>query len=82
MLIAIKSWPELAVHTRGAIRNGLSEVEIREAIVHATVYCGVPAGVEAFKVASKVIDEMVAKGEHARQLEELAADFEAYSGAQ
>lgn len=79
MLIAIKSWPELGVHVRGAIRNGLTEVEIREAILHATIYCGVPAGVEAFKVASKVIDEMVANGEHKRQLKELAPDFESFT---
>ncbi|TPX12339.1 uncharacterized protein E0L32_006986 [Thyridium curvatum] len=78
MLIALKSWPELGVHTRGAIRNGVTEVEIRETILHATVYCGVPAGVEAFKVASKVIDDMVSAGEHKRQLEDLSPDAEAY----
>jgi hypothetical protein len=69
MLIALKSWPELGVHTRGAINNGVSEVEIREAILQAAIYCGVPAGIEATKVASATIDDMVAKGEHVRQLE-------------
>lgn len=78
MLIALKSWPELGVHTRGAIRNGVTEVEIRETILHATVYCGVPAGVEAFKVASIVIDDMVSAGEHKRQLEDLSPDAGAY----
>ena len=67
MLIALKSWPELAVHTRGAINNGLTEVEIREAILQASVYCGVPAGIEATKVASAIIDQMVANGEHQRE---------------
>lgn len=80
MLIALKSWPELRVHTRGAIRNGVSELEIREAILHATVYCGVPAGVEAFKVASSVIDEMVAGDEHKREMKDMAPDFEEYTG--
>lgn len=79
MLMALKSWPELGVHTRGALRNGLTETEIREAILHATVYCGAPAGVQAFKVASKVIDEMVANGEHTRQLQELSPDFESFT---
>ena len=79
MLIALKSWPELGVHTRGAIRNGVTELEIRDAILHATVYCGVPAGVEAFKVAAKVIDEMVAANEHKRQLKELAPDAQAFT---
>ncbi|RSL57616.1 hypothetical protein CEP54_008222 [Fusarium duplospermum] len=68
MLIALKSWPELGVHVRGALNNGLTEVEIREAILHATIYCGVPAGVEAFKVAQKTINDMVEKGEHKREL--------------
>ncbi|OQE02167.1 hypothetical protein PENVUL_c040G05538 [Penicillium vulpinum] len=79
MLIALKSWPELGVHVRGAIRNGLTEVEIRESILHATVYCGVPAGVEAFKVASKVLDEMVSSGEHQRQLKTLDPEFALYA---
>jgi 4-carboxymuconolactone decarboxylase len=68
MLIALKSWPELGVHVRGAINNGLSELEIREAVLQATVYCGVPAGVEAMKVASRTINEMVENGEHVREL--------------
>jgi len=73
MLIALKSWPEFGVHTRGAINNGLTEVEIREAILQASVYCGVPAGVEAMKVAKKTIDDMVTKGEHKRELNETLA---------
>lgn len=68
MLMALNRAPELAVHIRGAINNGLTEVEIREAILHATTYCGVPAGVDAMKVAERVLNEMVEKGEHVRQL--------------
>jgi len=70
MLIALKSWPELGVHTRGAINNGMTEIEIREAILQASVYCGVPAGVEAMKVADKTINDMIEKGEHKRELKE------------
>ncbi|KAL1845655.1 hypothetical protein Plec18167_009142 [Paecilomyces lecythidis] len=68
MLMALNRAPELAVHVRGAINNGLTEVEIREAILHATTYCGVPAGVDAMKIAEKVLDEMAATGEHPREL--------------
>ena len=74
MLMAIKSWPEFGVHVRGAVNNGLTELEIREAILHATVYCGVPAGVEAFKVAERTINEMIEKGEHKRELKEKSPD--------
>ncbi|KAL4892219.1 AhpD-like protein [Aspergillus ambiguus] len=66
MLIALKSWPELAVHTRGAINNGLSEKEISEAVLQASVYCGVPAGVEAMKVTERTIKEMIENGEYKR----------------
>lgn len=68
MLMALNRAPELAVHIRGARNNGLTELEIREAIIHATTYCGVPAGVDAMKTAEKVLNDMAEKGEHAREL--------------
>ena len=64
--IAQKSWHELALHTRGAINNGLSEIEIREAVLQGAVYCGIPTGLEALAVAEKTLNEMVEKGEYER----------------
>lgn len=72
MLMALNRGPELAVHIRGARNNGLSELEIREAILHATTYCGVPAGVDAMKVAERTLNEMAEKGEMPRELGEKA----------
>ncbi|KAK6200870.1 hypothetical protein LQW54_009454 [Pestalotiopsis sp. IQ-011] len=66
IIIAQKAWLELALHTRGAINNGLTEVEIREAVLQATVYCGTPAGVEAMAVTEQTINDMIAKGEYKR----------------
>ena len=57
---------ELALHTRGAINNGLSEIEIREAVQQATVCCGAPAGVEVILTTPKTINEMVEKDEYKR----------------
>lgn len=51
------------MHIRGALRNGLTEEEITEAITHTMMYSGVPAGVEASKVAAGVIKEMKDNGE-------------------
>ncbi|KAF5714322.1 4-carboxymuconolactone decarboxylase [Fusarium mundagurra] len=68
MLMALNRTPELAVHVRGARNNGLTEEEIREAIIHCTIYCGVPAGVEAMKTAEQVLEEMAEKGEKPREL--------------
>ncbi|KAJ5281814.1 hypothetical protein N7478_007186 [Penicillium angulare] len=68
MLMALNRAPELAVHIRGARNNGLSELEIREAIIHVTVYCGAPAGVDAMKTAERMFNEMAEKGEMPREL--------------
>ena len=48
---------ELELHIRAAIRNGLSEAEIAEVLLHTAVYAGVPAANAAFRVAQRVLDE-------------------------
>lgn len=63
MLAALNRMHEFAIHYRGAIRNGLTDEELRAALVQIAVYCGIPAGVEAFRVARSVRDEMAEKGE-------------------
>ncbi|PLN81519.1 AhpD-like protein [Aspergillus taichungensis] len=68
MLTALNRSLELGVHVRGAVNNGLSELEIREAIIHATVYCGAPAGMEAMRTADRVLADMEEKGEMVREL--------------
>jgi 3-oxoadipate enol-lactonase/4-carboxymuconolactone decarboxylase len=54
-LVAGGHLDELAFHTRAALRNGLTPAEIKEVLLHAAVYCGVPAANSAFKVAQEVI---------------------------
>ncbi|MGI5193761.1 4-carboxymuconolactone decarboxylase [Streptomyces sp. CA-288835] len=56
-LVAGGHLEELAFHTRAALRNGLTPAEIKEVLLHAAVYCGVPAANSAFKVAQQVIRE-------------------------
>ena len=57
MLAALHSWEELALHVRGARRNGVSGDQIAEVLVQVAVYCGVPAANRAFAVARQVLDE-------------------------
>ncbi len=57
MLTALGRAHELKGHIRGAINNGASMEEIREVLLHATVYCGVPLAVDAFRVAQEVLNE-------------------------
>ena len=47
---------ELATHVEGALRNGLTEDEIKEVLLHGAIYCGVPAANAAFAVARRVIE--------------------------
>ena len=58
MLLALGRSQEFATHLRGAINNGVSKEEIKEVLLQATVYCGMPAGVDAFRVAKDVFREM------------------------
>jgi 4-carboxymuconolactone decarboxylase len=48
---------ELKLHVRGALRNGVTRTEIREIFLQVAVYCGMPAGIEAFRVAREVFAE-------------------------
>lgn len=62
MLSAAGKTAELAVHVRGAVNNGLTATEMRELFVQVCIYCGVPSGMEAFKVAEKVLNDIRAEG--------------------
>lgn len=55
-LAALKAPTELKGHVLGALRNGCTVEEIREVLLQSTVYCGVPAGIEAFRAAKDVIE--------------------------
>ncbi len=58
MLVALNRPHELRLHLRGALNNGLSREELREALLHAAVYCGMPAAVDAFRAAREVFAEI------------------------
>jgi 4-carboxymuconolactone decarboxylase len=58
MLTALNRAPEVKLHVRGAINNGVTVDEIKEVLVHATIYCGIPAGLDAFKAANEVLQQM------------------------
>ena len=56
-LVALGRFEELELHIRGARRNGLTDEEISEVLLHSAVYCGVPAANSAFAVFRRVLDE-------------------------
>lgn len=58
MLTALNRAPELRLHVKGALNNGLTPDEIKEVLLQATIYCGIPAGLEAFKTANEVLQEV------------------------
>ena len=53
---------EFEIHVRGALRNGCTPEEIRDTLIQVAVYAGIPAGVEAFRIARKVLMEEGALG--------------------
>lgn len=58
MLTALNRSHELGVHVRGAINNGVTEQEIQEILMQTAIYVGVPAALESFRVAEKVLIDM------------------------
>jgi 4-carboxymuconolactone decarboxylase len=56
MLTALNRVPEIKLHVKGALNNGVSVDEIKEVLLHATIYCGIPAGLDAFKAANEVLE--------------------------
>ena len=57
MTLALNRMDEFRLHVRAARNNGVSRDEIKETLMHATIYCGVPAGVSAFRAANEVFAE-------------------------
>lgn len=57
ILAALNRPQEFELHFRGALRNGCTLDELRETLHHIAIYAGVPAGVEAFRIARKVLSE-------------------------
>ena len=55
MLTALGRPEELAIYVKGALRSGVSVDEIREILIHATIYCGTPAGRQAFLAVDEVL---------------------------
>ena len=58
MISALNRPHELKLHVRGAINNGLTKNEIKEVFLQAAIYCGVPAAIDSFRVASEVLQAM------------------------
>ncbi len=63
MLAALNRSHEIAVHVRGALNNGCTTTEIQETLLQVAAYAGVPAGMEAFRVANGVLEQV--REEHA-----------------
>ena len=61
LLGALNRGEEFKLHVRGALRNGATRDEIREALIHLSIYAGIPAGVEGFRLARQVLAEVDAE---------------------
>lgn len=58
MLTALNRPHELKLHVRGAINNAVTKNEIGEVFIQASIYCGLPAALDSFRVAQEVFKEL------------------------
>ena len=58
MLSALNRPHELKMHIKGALTNGVSKDEIREVLLQVAIYCGIPAGVDSFRIAREAFAEV------------------------
>ena len=65
-LVALGHLEELKLHVRAALRNGLTQDEIKEVLLQSAIYCGVPAANAAFAAAQSVLADLDA-GSHGSQ---------------
>jgi 4-carboxymuconolactone decarboxylase len=76
LLTSLGAEDELAMHVRAARRNGLTEEEIAEVLLHAAVYVGVPAANRAFAIAEEALDRKEVPGPATPEPAESAPDRE------
>jgi len=57
ILAALNRPEEFELHFRGALKNGCTLEELKETLMQIAVYCGMPTGVAAFRIAKKVLGE-------------------------
>ena len=55
MLVALNHPEELKLHLRGALNNGVTPEELKEVLLPAAIYCGIPAANSAFRTAKEVL---------------------------
>jgi 4-carboxymuconolactone decarboxylase len=57
MLSALNRPAEFELHVGAALKNGVTPEELQDALIQVAIYCGIPAGVEAFRITSRVLKE-------------------------
>ena len=58
MISALNRPHELKIHVKGALKNGVTRDEIREILMQVAIYCGVPAGMDSFRIAREAFKEI------------------------
>ena len=58
MISALNRPHELKIHVKGALKNGVTRDEIREVLMQVAIYCGVPAGMDSFRIAREAFKEI------------------------
>jgi len=62
LLATLNRHQEFKIHVKGALKNGCTRAEISEVLLQVAMYSGIPAGVEAFRLAREAFKELDASG--------------------
>jgi 4-carboxymuconolactone decarboxylase len=62
MMVALNRSEELQLHLKAALKNGVTRAEIKEVLLQAAIYCGVPAANHAFHLAEQVFSALPSQG--------------------
>lgn len=65
MISALNRPNELKLHVKAAVKNGVTRDEIKEVLLQVAVYCGVPAGIDSFRIAREAFKELDAEAQSA-----------------
>jgi 4-carboxymuconolactone decarboxylase len=58
MMVALNRSDEFRLHVRAAFNNGVTRDQIKEVLLQAAIYCGVPAANSAFHMAEEVFEQL------------------------
>jgi 4-carboxymuconolactone decarboxylase len=75
LLVSMNRQNELEVHIRGAIRNGVTTLQLQELLIHTAAYCGFPAALDGFRTAKKTLERMTSRAPKSKPAKKIVSSL-------